>query len=86
MPGEDEKIINALRDKRWDYRTADGIAKETGVPVEQVLTFLESRKDIVLKASIPDRLGRDLYTFNDSQSQANNVWRNISTFTTKVSS
>lgn len=86
MPGEDEKIINALRDKRWDYRTADGIAKEAGVPVDRVLAFLDSRKDIVLKASIPDRLGRELYTFNDRQSQANNIWRNISTFTTKVSS
>ena len=86
MPGEDEKIINALRDNRWDYRTADGIAKETGVPVERVLAFLESRKDIVLKASIPDRLGRDLYTLNDRQSQAKDIWRNVSTFITKVSS
>jgi hypothetical protein len=86
MPGEDEKIINALRDERWDYRTADAIAKETGVPVERVLEFLESRNDIVLKASLPDRLGRDLYTFRDRQSLTNNFWRNFSTFTTKVSS
>ena len=57
MPWEDEKIIIALRDKRWDYRTADGIAKETGVSIDRVLAFLESRKDIVLKASLPDRLG-----------------------------
>lgn len=86
MPGEDEKLINALRDKRWDYRTAVGIADETGVPIERVLAFLESRKDIVLKATLPDRLGRALYSLNDSQSLAKDIWRNVSTFITKTSS
>lgn len=86
MSGEEEKIVSALRDQRWDYRTADGIAKETGVPIDRVLAFLESRKDVVFKASMPDRLGRALYTLNDRQAQVNDVWRNIVTSVTKVSS
>jgi len=86
MASDDEKIIKALSNKRWDYRTAEGIAKETGLPIERVLTFLTSRQDVVLQASLPDRFGQALYTLNDRQGKANNVWRSLSTFVTKVSS
>jgi hypothetical protein len=86
LVSDDEKIIKALSDKSWDYRTAEGIAKETGLPIERVLTFLASRQDVVLKASLPDRFGRTLYTLNDGRGQANNVWRSFATFMTKVSS
>ena len=83
MIAEEEKIINALRNKRWDYRTTEGIAKETGIPVDTIRTFLETRKDIVRKSSIPDRLGRDLYTLNNRHSQVKDFWRSLSTFISK---
>lgn len=83
MIAEEEKIINALRDKHWDYRTVEGIAKETGIPVDTVRTCLETRKDIVRKSSIPDRLGRDLYTLNNRHSQFKDFWRSLSTFISK---
>ena len=83
MIAEEEKIINALRDKLWDYRTTEGIAKETGIPVDTVRTFLETHKDIVRKSSIPDRLGRDLYTLNNRHSQVKDFWRSLSTFISK---
>jgi hypothetical protein len=86
MSLDEDKIINALRDKRWDYRTADGIAKETGIPLETVKNFLESRKGTVWKSSIPDRFGRDLYTHNDRRPQNKEFWRNLSTFGSKSSS
>ena len=83
MIAEEAKIINALRDKRWDYRTTEGIAKETSIPVDTVRTFLETRKDIVRKSSIPDRLDRDLYTLNNRYSQGKEFWRILSTFISK---
>ena len=82
---EEDKIINALRDQHWDYRTAEGIAKETKIPVETVRTFLESRRDIVWKSSVPDRLGRDLYRLNERHPQIKEFWRNISIFMSKTS-
>ena len=85
MPEDEEKIIKALQDQQWDYRTADGIARDTGISVDVVKTFLESRKDIVWKSSIPDRLGRDLYTHNDRRPQNKDFWRNLSTFISKRS-
>jgi hypothetical protein len=85
MSVEEDKITNALRDQRWDYRTAEGIAKETKIPVETVRAFLESRKDIVWKSSVSDRLGRDLYTLNERRPQIKEFWRNISIFMSKTS-
>ena len=85
MSVEEDKIIKALSDKRWDYRTVDGIAKETDIPVENVMAFLESRKDIVWKSSFPDRLGRELYTLKDRRPQSKYFWHNIFTFISKTS-
>jgi hypothetical protein len=86
MAIEEDKIIEALRNQQWDYRTAEGIAKEIGLPVDTVRAFLESRKDIVWKSSIPDRRGRDLYTLIERHPQSKDFWRNISTFISKSSS
>jgi len=36
MSSDEDKIINALCDQRWDYRTADGISRETGISVKTV--------------------------------------------------
>lgn len=86
MPDEESQIINALRDPRWDYRTVEGIAEETKIHGEVVRTFLESRRDIVWKSSIPDRQGRDLYTLKERRPQSKEFWRNISIFGSKSSS
>ena len=34
VPAE-EKIMRALEDPKWDWRTIEGISRETGVPPEQ---------------------------------------------------
>lgn len=86
MSEEEDKIINALRDQRWDYRTVEGIAEETKIPIETVRIFLESRKDIVWKSAMPDRRGRDLYTLNERRPMNKEFWRYISTFASKSSS
>ena len=86
MAIEEDKIIEALGNQRWDYRTAEGIAKEISLPVETVRAFLESRKNVVWKSSIPDRLGRDLYTLVERRPQSKDFLRKLSTFISKNSS
>jgi hypothetical protein len=81
----EEKILAALLDKRWDYRTAEGIVKETGVPFDQVRAFLESRTDVVWKSSVPDRKDRDLYTAQSRKAQSKDFWHTLSTFISKSS-
>ena len=86
MTENENKIIEALRDERWDYRTAEGIAEQIGIKIDFVKSFLDSNKDIVWKSTIPDRLGRDLYTLVERKPQKKDLWRNISTFISKSSS
>jgi len=81
----EEKILAALRDTRWDYRTVEGIANETGLSQDFVRQFLESRKDIVWKSPIPDKQGHDLYTLHDRHSKSKEFWRNLNTFIFKSS-
>lgn len=85
MTEDENKIIEALRDERWDYRTAEGIAEQIGIKIDIIKSFLDSNKDIVWKSAIPDRLGRDLYTLLERKPQSKDLWRNISTFISKSS-
>jgi hypothetical protein len=56
------KIIAALEDSRYEWRTPEGIAKEVGITAAQVREILEDLKEEIVRSSIPDELGRDLYT------------------------
>ncbi len=83
---EEQKIIRALSNNRWDYRTVEGIEGETKIAADVIRAFLGSRKDIVWKSLIPDRQGRDLYTLTARRPQNKEFWRNISIFGSKSSS
>ncbi|MBI3667258.1 MAG: hypothetical protein HY236_13710 [Acidobacteria bacterium] len=55
------KVLRALQDESWDFRTVGGIAKDTGLSEEMAREILEKHPD-VRKSPIPDRKGRELYT------------------------
>jgi hypothetical protein len=56
----EDSVLSALSDSRWDYRTAEGIAEETGISLEVVNEILSS-SDKVRRLSVPDKNGRPLY-------------------------
>ena len=56
------KIETALEDERWDFRTVEGIAAETGLDAKVVAEELERHSGRVRRAIAPDRKGRELYT------------------------
>lgn len=57
-----KRIIDALEDPRYEWRTIDGVAEEIGVPPAQIREILEDLKQQIVRSSIPDESGRDLYT------------------------
>jgi hypothetical protein len=57
-----DQIIRALEDDRYEWRTVDGIAEQIDVPGARVQEILEDLKQVVVRSSIPDELGRSLYT------------------------
>ena len=57
-----QQIIEALEDTRYDWRTVEGLSDQTGIPVQTVRDILEGLQQDVVRSSIPDELGRSLYT------------------------
>lgn len=57
-----KSVFEALADPRWDFRTVQGIANETGLSEDTVRIILDSHPNLVRQSSVPDRYGRPLFT------------------------
>lgn len=62
---EEQALSAALKDERWMYRTAEGLADDLSLSVEAARHLLESSPSVARKAAVTDRLGRDLYAAAD---------------------
>ena len=58
-----ERVLEALNDKRYTWRTVHGISHDTHLPESQVEQILvDSLADKVMRSSSPDNRGRSLFT------------------------
>ena len=55
-------VTAALEDPRYDWRTIDGIAEETGISNAQIMAIVNEAGNAIVRSSIPDEQGRSLYT------------------------
>ena len=56
------KVLDALADPQWDFRTPTGIADTTGTPEEEVRTILKQYPEYVQAFDFPNRTGEPVYT------------------------
>lgn len=49
----EHQVAAALSDRRWKFRTAEGIAREIDVPIAVVRKILDSKTDIARRALVP---------------------------------
>lgn len=54
-------MLQALRDPRWEYRTAAGIATELGIDQDQVEAILVARPDLARLVNLTDEHGRRVW-------------------------
>ncbi len=71
----EDKIIAALEDPRYDWRTVEGMAQETGVSEAVVMESLKRLADKVIESSTPDERGRSLFTTRRHYSRLNNFMK-----------
>ena len=74
-----QKVVRALENPRWDWRTIDGISEETGIDSRQValiLTFLPNVVDVV-QSSKSDKFGRVLFTTRNHYIKSQNIANRI---------
>lgn len=57
-----EKVIKALEDKKYKWRTPKGIAKQVGVPEEKVLFVIGQNTDKIIQSNVPSVDGSPLFT------------------------
>ncbi len=63
--GEDvEKVLGALGNDKWDFRTVVGLVNETGLPPDAVQTVLD-QSEAVRRSAVPGPAGQDLYTLSE---------------------
>ena len=73
MPRVDEKLVQALEDPRYQWRTVDGLAVDLGLSREEVAEKLAAMRSRIVRSSIPDELGQALYTTRDHYKTTHSV-------------
>lgn len=60
LSDSNRKILEALENPEYDWRTVPGIASEIGVPEPDVVKALNLMRDVIVRAT--DSEGRSLFT------------------------
>jgi len=79
------RVVQALENPKYNWRTVEGISQETGIDPHQVamiLEFLPNKIDVVQST---DRKGRLLFTTRNHYNRTQNVLNRIlSTFSDRI--
>lgn len=58
------RVIDALADRRWDFRTITGIAKETKLRPEFIESTLKKHSEKIRRSKVPNHNGEILFTLS----------------------
>src|SRR6266481_2028866 len=61
-PVEAASVMAALESRRFEWRTAQGIAEETGLPLTRVRRIIRTLEDYIMRSPVKDANGKQLYT------------------------
>jgi len=68
-----EPVVAALSDSRYDFRTIEGISKETGLSLAEVNSAIDSLGPAVRMANVTDTDGRSLYTLSSRRKKTREI-------------
>lgn len=57
-----ERVLRALEDPRWDFRTISGIARDAQLSEDEVARALAELGDQVRRSDVPGPSGREIFT------------------------
>jgi hypothetical protein len=69
-----QKVVRALENPKWDWRTIGGISEETGLEPSEVSSILKSLPNVVQTS---DKSGRPLFTTRDHYDKRQNIANRI---------
>jgi hypothetical protein len=56
-----QRVVAALEDPRWTFRTVDGIARQAVMPAQDVLQVINETPGLARRSAMTDRHGSELY-------------------------
>ena len=65
MAGLKEKVISALENPEYDWRTLKGMSEDIGISQQELKEIISQLDEIVIKSSTPGKDGSELYTTRD---------------------
>ncbi len=74
LSSDEKKVIAALSNPEWDYRTISGIAKEAALDEATVRRIVDSRKDLVRESIVPSKTGDRLFTLTKNVNHLRDYW------------
>jgi len=69
-----KRVMNALRNPLFKWRSIEGISKETGIRPEKVKEFIDTAKAEIVQSVIPSEHGEKLYTTPDHWQEKASFW------------
>ena len=69
-----QKVVSALENPKWDWRTIGGISEETGIEPSEVSSILKVLPNVVQTA---DKSGRPLFTTRNHYDKRQNIANRI---------
>lgn len=78
-------VRSALENPKYKWRTVEGISKETNLDAVAVVGSLSANASAVVKSTIRDKDGRDLFSTKEHYREKSNIWERLeSAITNKV--
>ena len=67
-PSDDDiqKVILALKNNQYKWRTVRGIARDSGLATDLVNLALKAKEDAIVQSSVPSTKGEDLFTLRET--------------------
>lgn len=79
----EKKVFLALEDKSYQFRTIDGISRETGLDTKDIRNIIDKYSDLIRMSPAPDSEGKALFTLANNPVNIKEKFIAIRSFVTK---
>ncbi|MBY6108282.1 hypothetical protein KUW19_17615 [Ferrimonas balearica] len=77
MSNDKDKVLTALKNEKYQWRTVRGIARESGVPKETVYSIIMENGNEIVRSSSKAESGESLFMSRERYRETNSPLRRL---------